>query len=52
MMVEVWGNNILAPVGAVIMDLSGRRLDGSNLAPGLYIVTKPTFKKGIKIMIK
>lgn len=52
MMVEVWGNNILAPVGAVIMDLSGRRLDGSNLAPGLYIVTKPIFKKGIKIMIK
>lgn len=50
--VEVWGNNIIAPEGARIFDLNGREVRGENLAKGIYIVTKPTFRKSIKVMIK
>lgn len=51
-LVEVWGNNILAPEGAVIFDLNGRQCSGENLARGIYIVTKPTFRKAVKVMVK
>lgn len=50
-LVEVWGNNILAPEGAVIVDLNGRTVSGSGLQPGVYIVAKPTFRKSVKIVI-
>ena len=50
--VEVWGNNILVPEGARIFDLNGREVSGENLAFGIYIVTKPGFKKAVKVMIK
>lgn len=50
-LVEVWGNNILAPRGARIFDLNGREYEGLNLNPGLYIVVKPGFKKAIKVRI-
>lgn len=49
--VEVWGNNILLPEGARIFDLNGREVSGENLARGIYIVTKPGFKKAVKVMI-
>lgn len=51
-LVEVWGNNILAPAGARIFDLNGRECNGENLQKGIYIVTKPTFDKAVKIMVK
>lgn len=51
-LVEVWGNNILAPEGAMIFDLNGRQCSGENLARGIYIVTKPTFRKAVKVMVK
>lgn len=51
-LVEVWGNNILVPEGAMIFDLNGRRVNGENLGRGVYIVTKPTFSKAVKVMIK
>ena len=50
-LVEVWGNNILAPEGAVIFDINGRQVSGTNLQHGVYIVVKPTFKKSVKIVI-
>lgn len=51
-LVEVWGNNILVPEGARIFDINGREVAGENMAPGIYIVTKPTFNKSIKVLIK
>lgn len=51
-LVEVWGNNILVPAGARIFDLNGREFNGENLARGIYIVTAPTFRKAVKVMIK
>lgn len=52
-LVEVWGNNILVPEGASIYDLNGRKLiNGENLARGIYLVTSPTFRKTVKVMIK
>ena len=51
-LVEVWGNNILAPRGARIFDLNGREVNGENLTPGLYIVTKPSFQKALKVIVK
>lgn len=51
-LVEVWGNNILVPAGARIFDLNGREFNGENLARGIYIVTSPTFRKAVKVMIK
>ena len=50
-LVEVWGNNILAPEGAVIFDINGRQVSGTNLQHGVYIVVKPTFRKSVKIVI-
>lgn len=50
-MVEVWGNNILAPEGSVIYDLNGRVCEGENLEKGVYIVTKSTFRRAVKVMI-
>lgn len=50
-LVEVWGNNILAPEGARIFDLNGREVEGTNLNHGIYIVVKPTFRKSVKIII-
>lgn len=50
-LVEVWGNEIIAPEGAVIYDLNGRKVSGSGLQRGVYIVTKPTFRKSVKIVI-
>lgn len=50
-LVEVWGNNILAPEGARIFDLNGREFDGLNLNPGIYIVVKPGFEKAVKVKI-
>lgn len=51
-LVEVWGNNIFAPEGAVIYDLNGRKVSGDNLARGVYIVVKPSFRKAVKVMVK
>ena len=51
-MVEVWGNNILVPEGAVIYDLNGRRVDGENVAAGVYIVVKPSFRKAVKVLVR
>ena len=51
-LVELWGNNILAPAGSRIFDLNGRECDGRNLQKGVYIVVKPTFKKAVKILVK
>lgn len=51
-LVEVWGNTILAPEGARIFDLNGREVGGENLAKGIYIVVKPTFRKAVKVMVK
>lgn len=51
-MVEVWGNTITVPEGARIFDLNGREVNGVNAAPGLYIVTKPTFTKSVKVIVK
>ena len=51
-LVEVWGNNILAPHGSRIFDLNGREFDGTSLNPGLYIVVKPSFVKAVKVMIR
>lgn len=51
-LVEVWGNNILAPAGARIFDINGRECNGENLQRGLYIVVKPSFKNAVKILIK
>lgn len=50
-LVEVWGNTIVAPRGARIFDLNGREYDGRNLRPGVYIVVKPSFGKGVKVLI-
>lgn len=51
-LVEVWGNNILAPEGARIYDLNGRVVSGENLRPGIYLVAKESFAKTLKINIK
>ncbi len=51
-LVEVWGNNILVPEGAVIYDLNGRQVDGENLERGIYIVVKPTFRHSVKVMVR
>ena len=51
-LVEVWGNNILVPEGAVIYDLNGRRVDGENVAAGVYIVVKPSFRKAVKVLVR
>lgn len=51
-LVEVWGNNILAPEGARIYDMNGRQVSGENLSRGIYVVTKSTFRKAVKVMIK
>ena len=51
-LVEVWGNNILAPQGARIFDMNGREVSGENLHQGVYIVVKPTFAKSVKVIIK
>lgn len=51
-LVEVWGNNILAPEGARIFDLNGREFNGENLQKGVYIVVKPTFDKSVKVMVR
>ncbi len=50
-LVEVWGNNIFAPEGAEIYDMNGRRVSGEGLQRGVYIVTKPTFRKAVKVAI-
>ena len=50
-LVEVWGNNIIAPEGALIYDLNGRLVEGTGVQPGIYIVTKPTFRRAVKIQI-
>lgn len=51
-LVEVWGNNILAPRGTRIFDMNGREFNGENLQPGLYIVVKPSFSKAVKVLVK
>lgn len=51
-LVEVWGNNILAPAGARIFDMNGREVAGENLSRGVYVVVKPTFNKSVKVLIK
>lgn len=51
-LVEVWGNDIVAPEGARIFDMNGREFDGKNLQRGIYIVVKPSFEKAIKVMVK
>lgn len=48
----MFGNNILVPEGASIYDLNGRTVSGENLAPGVYIVVKSTFKQNLKIVIR
>lgn len=51
-LVEVWGNTICVPEGARIFDLNGREVSGENVARGIYIVTKPSFRKAVKVMVK
>lgn len=51
-LVEVWGNNILAPEGARIFDLNGREFDWRGLQRGVYIVVKPTFERAVKVYVK
>ena len=51
-LVEVWGNNIIAPEGTRIFDINGCIVDGRNLEKGIYIVTKDTFSESVKIMIR
>lgn len=51
-LVEVWGNNILVPEGAVIYDLNGRRVRGEGVAKGIYIVNGPGFKAPLKVLVK
>lgn len=51
-LVEVWGNNICAPEGSRIFDVSGREVSGHSLRPGLYIVVKDTFKSAVKVLIR
>lgn len=40
--VAVDGNTILAPQGSAVYDLSGRRVSGLSLRPGIYIVAVPS----------
>lgn len=35
------GRNIIAPTGSLVYDMSGRLVDGRDLAPGVYIVAAP-----------
>ncbi len=49
--VEVWGNNILVPPSAVIYDLNGRVVNGTNLTPGVYIVNGIDFARPVKVII-
>lgn len=35
------GRNIIAPAGSLFYDMSGRLVDGRDLAPGVYIVAAP-----------
>jgi hypothetical protein len=51
-LVEVWGNNILAPEGSHIYDLNGREVNGIGVQRGIYIVNKPSFTKAVKVMVK
>lgn len=51
-LVEVWGNNIFVPEDAVIHDLNGRRVNGTNVARGIYIVTSRHFRNPVKVMVK
>lgn len=51
-LVEVWGNSIAVPEGAVIYDLNGRVCSGENLSRGVYIVAKPTFRRAVKVLVK
>lgn len=51
-LVEVWGRSIAVPEGARIFDLNGREVSGDALQPGVYIVTKPTFSKSVKVLVK
>lgn len=47
--VGIDGNNIIAPEGTVIYDLNGRRVHGTNLGHGMYIVVGPG--RSVKVMI-
>lgn len=51
-LVEVWGRNILVPAGARIFDLNGRPVDGEGIAPGIYIVAKPSFRQAVKVIVR
>lgn len=51
-LVEVWGRNILAPVGARIFDLNGREVEGEGVAAGVYVVVKPSFDHAVKVIVK
>lgn len=51
-LVEVWGNTIAVPEGARIFDLNGREVSGESVQRGVYIVTKPTFRKAVKVLVK
>lgn len=47
--VGIDGANIIAPEGTVIYDLNGRRVQGSNLSHGIYIVVGPG--RTVKVLI-
>ena len=49
--VAVDGNTILAPQGSAVFDLSGRRVSGISLRPGIYIVAVPSGRT-VKILIR
>lgn len=49
--VSVSGRDILAPEGAMIFDLGGRRVSGSGLAPGIYIVTRNN-AASVKVIVR
>ncbi|MDE5869196.1 MAG: endonuclease, partial [Muribaculaceae bacterium] len=50
--VIVNGNNIEAPEGSMIFDLSGRRVNGENLQNGVYIIVSPQKNKTVKAMVR
>lgn len=51
MPVVVQGNNIIAPAGGVVYDLSGRQVSGANLRAGIYVVAAPG-ARSVKIAIR
>ncbi|MDE6265270.1 MAG: C10 family peptidase [Paramuribaculum sp.] len=48
--IRVEGNEIIVPANCTIFDISGRKVNGKSLKPGIYIVKTPT--KSIKVIVR